>query len=285
MPSRLLPLLVTGVLAALIVAGAVLDPVGYFALYGSPGRLLPETGWQAAPLLVYVPLLLAGTAWTAHTFRHLTRRPRFTTIWAGIVLSALVAKFTMAVAATAPWLNLADLAWSTSYTVPKAALYALLPATIALLPFRPTEPRSRSAETVALTTGGEGLTGSGRAAGGRSVGARGVALAVGGVAAVTGPWLGAHWGRDLVAGVPSVAPEAGLVGVVSGVVVFGLANLRTQRRFGERARNRGGVFLGGWLGSLWAGAVLGVVQSVALVVVDGVGAALQTPAQVWIRVG
>lgn len=238
----------------------MLDPVGFFALYGSPGRLVPETRWQAAPLLVQVPLLLAGTAWVTCAFGHLGRRRRFATVWAGIVLSAVVAKFVMTLAATLPALNVADLAWATAYTVPKAGLYALLPAAVTLFAHRP--PKTVELPGAPRKTA--------------------VALVV--AAAVTGPWVGAHWSLDLPGGVPSVSPDAGVLALAGGLAVLFAANARTQRTFARRARNRAGIFLGGWLASLWAGAALGLVQTAALVATDGFGAALQTPAVLWVRI-
>ncbi|MDL4776344.1 cellulase family glycosylhydrolase [Actinomadura xylanilytica] len=252
---------VTGVLALLIVIGAVADPVGFFALYGDPGDFLPVTRWQAAPLLVYVPLLLAGTAWTARSFGRLGRRDRFAVVWAGIVLSALVAKFAMSLVATAPHLDPADLLWATSFTVPKAALWALLPAAASLVG-RPVE----SDATVETGT------------------AWPVAASVTALVAATGPWVAARWSADLPDGAPSLSPEAGPLALAAGLAVLFVALTRAQTTFARRARNRTGLFLGGWLATLWAGAALGLVQTAAIVLADGFGSVLQTPAALYLRI-
>ncbi|MQY06473.1 cellulase family glycosylhydrolase [Actinomadura macrotermitis] len=261
MSAGRLPVLVTGTLAVLIVAGALADPVGFFALYGNPGRFLPATRWQAAPLAVYVPLLLAGTAWTARTFGGLPRRQRFATVWGGIVLSALVAKTAMALVATVPSLHLADVVWATSYTVPKAALFALLPAAASLLGRAPAPEPAPSAQAAWPVAGV-------------------VTVAV----AATGPWVASHWSQDLPQGVPSVAPQAGPLGLAAGLAVLFLALARTQATFGRRARNASQAFAGAWLATLWAGAALGLVQTAVLCAMDGFGGPLQTPAALYVRV-
>ncbi|GAA3212080.1 glycoside hydrolase family 5 protein [Actinocorallia longicatena] len=261
MPSRLLSPLVCGSLLLLIVIGAVLDPVGFFALYGMPGRVVPVTRWQAAPLVVQMPLLLAGVWVVTTAFRQLGRWRRFASIWGGIVLVSLVAKFAMTVVATAPWSGAADLAWATGYTVPKAALYGLVAAGTSLLVRGPgAVPR-----TVAGTPWAS---------------AAGVAV----LAGVSGSWLGQAWGRDLPHAVPTVSPSGGVLGLAAGLLVLFLAAARTQRTFARRSGGPLGDFLGGWIATLWAGAVLGLVQAVAMVLVDGVGSALQTPALLYVRV-
>lgn len=254
-------MLVTGILALLIVLGAVADPVGFFALYGDPGRPLPVTRWQAAPLLVYVPLLLVGTAWTIHTFGRLARRERFATVWAGIVLSTPVAKFAMSLVATAPDLDPADLLWGTSFTVPKAALWALLPAAASLVG-RPVETDTVLEPRTAWS----------------------VAASVTALVAVSGPWVAAHWSADLPVGAPSLSPRSGPLGLAAGLAVLFVVLARTQTTFARRARNRTGLFLSGWLAALWAGAALGLVQTAAIVLADGFGSVLQTPTALYLRI-
>ncbi|GAA0940118.1 hypothetical protein GCM10009550_09270 [Actinocorallia libanotica] len=261
MPPRHLPILTTGTLAALIVAGALLDPVGYFSLYGMPGRLLPATRWQAA-LPLQVPVLLGLTYLVTRTFSHLPRRRRFATVWAGIVLSALVAKFVMTVAASAPLLNLADLAWATSYTVFKAGLYALPPAAVVLAgrplaEVRDQPPAAPHRWTAALVTV---------------------------VAAGTGEWSAAHWNTDLPDGVPSLSPSVGALGLAGGLVIFFLALSRALHTFGSRARDRVGTFFAAWLATLWAGAALGLAQVLVLIAVDGFGSPLRVPVSLYLRV-
>lgn len=263
MGSRWLVPTVVGVVLALLVAGALIDPVGFFALLGMPGRAMPAARWQVAPLAVYVPLLVAGTALVVAAFGHLGRRARFATVWAGFVLAAVVAKAVMAPAATVPALNVADLLWATSFTAPKAALYALVPAA-ATLPVRAGErPDGEPAHRAHWP------------------------IAVIGVAAVamTGPWVSSHWSRDLPHGLPSASPQGGAAGLLAGLLVLLLALARTQRTFARRSRTAAGAFLGGWLAAMWAGIVLGAVQVAGLVVVDGPGAPLQTPAALWVRLG
>ncbi|MBO2457522.1 glycoside hydrolase family 5 protein [Actinomadura violacea] len=263
MGSRWLVPTVVGVVLGLLLAGALLDPVGFFALLGMPGRLMQAARWQVAPLVVYVPLLLAGTALVAAAFGHLGRRTRFATVWAGFVLAAVVAKAAMALAATVPGLNVADLLWATSFTVPKAALYALVPAAATLLirvgERRDEEPAHRAHWPIAAIN---------------------VA-----VVAMTGPWVSSHWSRDLPHGLPSASPHGGAAGLLAGLLVLFLALARTQRTFARRSRTPAGAFLGGWLAAMWAGIVLGAVQVAGLVVVDGPGAPLQTPAALWVRLG
>lgn len=254
---------VIGAVVALLLAGALIDPVGFFALLGMPGRVMPATRWQAVPLVIYVPLLLLGTAWVAVCFGHLRRRARFATVWAGFVLAAVFAKAVMSLAATAPELNVADLLWATSFTVPKAALYALVPAAVTL-PVRTGEradgdPAHRAHWPIA-------------------------AIAVLLVAA-TAPWAASHWSQDLPDGLPSVSPRGGAAGLLAGLAVLFLALARTQRTFARRSRTAAGAFLGGWLAAMWAGIVLGAVQAAGLVIMDGPGAPLQTPAALWVRLG
>ncbi|WP_019634322.1 cellulase family glycosylhydrolase [Actinomadura atramentaria] len=265
---RALPLASTagGAVLALTLAGAVLDPVGFFALLGVPGPVLPKARWQVAPVAVYLPLLVLGTAWVAAGLGRLGRRARFATMWAGFVLVAVVAKAVASVVATAPELNILDLLWATSYTAPKAALYGAVVAAATLFvpradenPAEPVEPAHRAHRPIA-------------------------ALTVAAVAA-TGPWVGAHWSRDLPDRLPTVDPRGGAVGVVLGLAVLLLALARTQRTFARRFPTPGGAFLGGWLGALWAGLALGAAQVVGLLVVDGFGAPFQTPAAAWVRLG
>ncbi|MEU4826411.1 cellulase family glycosylhydrolase [Actinomadura sp. NPDC023710] len=263
MGSRRLVSTTVGAVLVLVVVGALIDPVGYFALLGMPGRVVPAARWQIVPLVVYVPLLLGGTAWVVSAFGHLGRRARFATVWAGFVLTAVVAKAAMSTAATAPEPNVADLLWATSFTVPKAALYALVPAAVTLLARtgdrEDGEPARRSHWPVA-------------------------AVSVS-VLAVTGPWVASHWSRDLPDGLPSASPQGGAAGLLAGLVVVSLALARTQRTFARRSRTAAGAFLGGWLAALWAGIVLGAVQVAGLLILDGPGAPLQTPAALWIRLG
>ncbi|WP_149262278.1 glycoside hydrolase family 5 protein [Actinomadura sp. K4S16] len=261
MGSRRLVPTVVGAVLMLVLGGALIDPVGYFALLGTPGRWIPATRWQAVPLVVYVPLLLLGTALVTAAFGHLGRRARFATVWAGFVLAAVVAKAVMSVAATAPGPNVADVLWATSFTVPKAALYGLVPAA-ATLPWRTgerggREPAHRAHWPLAV-------------------------VSVAGVA-VTGPWIASHWSRDLPHGLPSASPQGGAAGLAAGLLVLLLALARTQRTFARRSRGAAGAFLGGWLAAMWAGVVLGAVQVAGLVILDGPGAPLQTPAALWVR--
>lgn len=265
MGTRWLVPAVVGVVAALIVAGALLDPVGYLALLGMPGPATPATRWQAAPLVSYVPLLLLGTWWITTTYRHLNRRARFAAVWAGFLLTVIVAKALTSVAATAPELNLVDLWWATGYTAPKAAVYALAPATVTLL--------ARSTPTTQVA-----------AASARTPHWPVAALSVAAIAA-SGPWVAAHWSRDLPAGLPTASPQGGAVGLLIGLAVLLVALGGTLRTFARRSRTTAGTFLGGWLAALWAGIALGLAQVAGLLIIDGPGAPLQTPAALWVRFG
>ncbi len=266
MASRRLPFLTTGVLAVAAVLSALLDPVGFFALYGLPGDLAPRTRWQLAPLAVYLPLALAGTAWVTHVFGRLPRR-RFATVWSGTVLVVLAAKFATVAVATFPMFGPADLAWSTSYTVPKAALYALLPALTAQLLGRPPQGPEEPGEA--------------------DPGTRNVWKVAGTVtllAAVSGPWISSHWSRDLPGWVPSLSPDAAPPAFAAGLGVLFLALARTLRTSARRSHGVAATFLGGWIAALWAGAALGAVQAVALVFEDGFGSLLQIPVSLYVRV-
>jgi endoglycosylceramidase len=263
MGSRRLVLTVVGAVLVLVITGALIDPVGYFALLGMPGRWMPATPWQAAPMAVYVPLLLLGTALVAAAFGQLGRRARFATVWAGFVLAAAVAKAAMSAVATAPGLNVADLLWATSFTVPKAALYGLVPAAVTL----PQRPGERSDGEPAHRWHWPFAA---------------VSVAV---IAVTGPWTASHWSRDLPHGLPSASPQGGAAGLAAGLLVLFIALARTQRTFARRSRTAAGAFLGGWLASMWAGIALGAVQVAGLVILDGPGTPLQTPAASWVRLG
>ncbi|MFC4906383.1 glycoside hydrolase family 5 protein [Actinomadura gamaensis] len=292
MASRRLPFLTAGVLAAAVVLGALLDPVGFFALYGVPGDLTPRTRWQFAPLAVYLPLLLCGTAWVTHVYAAGGRRGRFGAVWAGTVLVVLVARAATTLVATFPWFGVPDIVWATSYTVPTAVLYALLPAATAVgLPSRrggalsirhdssgadvPGEPR------VTRQVGRGGTRGSG-------VTSARVALIVGLAVIASSPWVSSHWSRDLPDWVPAMAPHAHgkslPTGLPCGLLVLLLALFSAHRVCMRRARSEAAVFLGGWVATLWAGAAFGAVQTLALVGEDGLGSLLQTPASLYVRV-
>ncbi|MFC5181045.1 cellulase family glycosylhydrolase [Actinomadura harenae] len=265
MASRRLPFLTAGVLAVAVVATALLDPVGFFALYGLPGDLTPRTRWQLAPLAVHLPLVLAGTAWVTHVFGRLPRR-RFATVWAGTVLAVLVAKAVTVAVATVPMFGFGDIVWSTSYTVPKAALYALLPAAVAWWFGRSSRP-AEEAEAEAAPVSAWAVAGTATLA-----------------AAVSGPWVSSHWSRDLPGWVPSASPDAEPWAFAAGLAVLFLLLARTQRTFARRSGGLPATFLGGWIATLWAGAGLGVAQVVALVISDGFGSPLQTPAALYVRI-
>ncbi|SEM41820.1 glycoside hydrolase family 5 protein [Nonomuraea pusilla] len=250
----------TAVLALIVAAGAVADPSGLLALLGWSGtRWWPvEAAWQVAPLLVYTPLLLAGTWWVVCSFAAVPGLPArwsFCLVWGGVALAALAAKFAMSLVVV-PSPDPAWLAWGTGFTVGKAAIAGLAVALCAVLMRRRTHAAAVPSAPPRPAWAGS-WTG---------------ALVLGLVTVVTGPWLAGRWWVGSSSaflygeGMPAPTPRAGVMALIAGVAVLVVATAACQRLTATWVTPGGSasaVFLSGWLAVIGAGVVLAIVQTLA----------------------
>ena len=228
------PIVALSTAVALVAVQMVLDPTGLIALVGWSGAT-PEFDrglWPFAPYLVFLPVLLAVVWWVA-----LRAGNRFWTLFVGNVLAVLLAQAATLLAMTG---DLANSGWGAGYVTAKAIPAALIIA--------------------ALTRWFGGFVTVDRHL-------PGAVVAPSILFAAAAPLVAGQWWTAVVfaPGVPVARPERGWVSVLIATVLLAAIAVPCVRWMRSRVR---GV-LGGWLGALVAGGILGVVQGVTAVVIDG----------------
>ncbi|MEY9853894.1 endoglycosylceramidase [Leifsonia sp. EB41] len=228
------PLVAVSAALVLVVLQAVLDPTGLLALVGWSGAQPSAAAgvWPFAPYLVFLPVLLGMTWWTA-----LRAGERYWTLVAGIVLAVLLAQAAAALVMT--W-NLAVSAWAAGYVTAKAVPAALLVAAFARWFGGPTR---------------------------RVVHRCGPPWIPAALVAAAAPLLAGVWWTSpaYAPGVPVARPDHGPLSVILAVLLIAFATVLCLNWMRRRVP---GV-LGGWLAALVAGGLVGVVQAVVAFAVDG----------------
>lgn len=228
------PLVALVAMVVLLAVQAVADPIGLLALVGWSGAAPRWTElWTFAPYAVFVPVLLGMTWWVA-----LRAGERYWTLTAGFVLAILLAQAAACLVMT--W-DLAIAAWASAYVTAKAVPAALIVAAAARWLGGPVRRERGEAGAVVLP-----------------------ALLFGAIAPlVSGLW----WTAVVYApAVPVARPESGILSVVLAMALIAAATLLCLRWMRPRVP---GV-LGGWLAAVVAGAMVGVVQALVVLIVDGV---------------
>ncbi|MGN8551899.1 UNVERIFIED_CONTAM: glycoside hydrolase family 5 protein [Microbacterium sp. SLM126] len=218
----------------LVLLQSVADPTGLLALVGWSGATPRWTElWTLAPYLVFAPVLLGVTWWVA-----LRAGERYWTLVTGFVLAILLAQAAACLVMT--W-DAAIAAWAAAYVTAKAVPTALIVAAAARWLGGPVSRERGDRGAVLLP-----------------------ALLFGAVAPlVSGLW----WTTVVYApGVPVARPESGILSVVIAMALLAGATYVCLRWMRPRVP---GV-LGGWLAAVVAGALVGVVQALAALVIDGV---------------
>ncbi|MFE4470156.1 glycoside hydrolase family 5 protein [Leifsonia sp. NPDC056824] len=228
------PLVAVSAALVLVILQAVLDPTGLLALVGWSGAQPSATAgvWPFAPSLVFLPVLLGMTWWTA-----LRAGERYWTLVAGVVLAVLLAQAAAALVMTG---NLAVSAWAAGYVTAKAVAAALLVAAFARWFGGPTR---------------------------RVVHRCGPPWIPAALVAAAAPLLAGFWWTSpaYAPGVPVARPDHGPLSVIVAVLLIAFATVLCLNWMRRRVP---GV-LGGWLAALVAGGMVGVVQAVVAFAVDG----------------
>ncbi|MBV1853570.1 cellulase family glycosylhydrolase [Catellatospora tritici] len=253
------------VVLAVVAAGAALDPSGLLATVGGRGLPLVGTGgvYQWAPLLVGLPILLAGTGVPVAVLAGragATARWVFAAAWAAVVGAAATAAAATGLAAAFPLLG--------SHLSAESALrFALATSGFAAMKFLLVGPLVAGAAALAFRIGPR------RAAdpdsdqpAGATGGAMTVVLAVVGIVAAE---FGARWWRGGPVGYaftgPLIAPTvaAGVLGFLAGTALFLGALWVTLRALHRRLAASAPVAVAAsvWLAAVAAGLVLGVVDA------------------------
>ena len=218
----------------LVLIQAVADPTGLLALVGWSGaELRLDLGiWPLAPYIIFVPVLLAVTWWSA-----VRAGDRYLTLTAGLVLAVLLAQATACFFMT--W-DLASAAWAAGFVAAKAVPAALIVAAFTRWFGGPTTRTS-------LAPG--------------SVWAPAVLLAA------IAPFVAGLWwtGAAYAPGMPVARPDRGALSVIVAMLLLAGATALCLRWM----RSRVPGVLGGWLAALVAGGVVGLVQAIIGFVVDG----------------
>lgn len=220
----------------LIIAQAILDPTGLLALVGWSGATpRPEDGlWPIAGYAVFLPVLLVVTWWVAAR-----AGDRYWTLVPGLVLAVLLAQAAACLAMTG---DPAVAAWAGGYVTVKAVPAALL---VAAVTRRLGGPTSRST---------------------RAAGSIWPAAALFAVVAPLAGLAGSWWtGAAYAPGTPVARPDHGPLSVIVAVALLAAATALCLRWM--RARVPG--LLGGWLAAMVAAGMVGLVQAVISVIVDG----------------
>ena len=219
----------------LVLIQAIADPTGLLALVGWSGAVpqLAAGIWQFAPYAVYLPVLLGVVWWVA-----VRAGDRYWTLVPGVVLAVLLAQAAACFVMT--W-DLAVAGWAAGYVTAKAVPAALIVAAVTRWFGGKTERVRRAPGAIWLPA----------------------AL----FAAVT-PLLAGLWWTGVVyaPGVPAARPDRGILSVIVAMVLIAGATALSLRWM--RARVPG--VLGGWLAALVAGGLVGIVQAIVVVVVDGI---------------
>ncbi|MFB9308037.1 hypothetical protein BJY17_002493 [Agromyces hippuratus] len=228
------PLVAVASMLVLIVIQAVADPTGLLALVGWSGAIPQASAgvWPFAPYLVFVPVVLGVVWWAA-----VRAGDRFWTLTAGVVLAVLLAQAAACFVMT--W-DLAVAGWAAGFVTAKAVPAALIVAAIARWFGGPTTRQT-------LERG--------------SIWPAAVLFA-----AVTPLLAGLWWtGAVYADGIPVARPDRGILSMLIAVVLLAGATALALRWM--RARVPG--VLGGWLAALVAGGLIGIVQAVVALLVDG----------------
>lgn len=221
-------------MSILVLIQAIADPTGLLALVGLSGAELRfDRGmWPLAPYLVFVPVLFAVTWWVA-----VRAGERFWTLTAGVVLAVLLAQGAACFFMT--W-DLASAGWAAGFVAAKAVPAALIVAAFTRWLGGPTTRTS-------LTPG--------------SVWAPASLFA-----AVTPLIAGLWWtGAAYAPGIPVARPDRGIVSMVIAMILIAGATALCLRWM----RSRVPGVLGGWLAAVVAGGVVGLVQGLIGLTVDG----------------
>ncbi|KQP01775.1 cellulase family glycosylhydrolase [Leifsonia sp. Leaf264] len=228
-------------LLVLVVIQAIADPTGLLALVGFSGAQLrlDDGVWPLAPYLVFIPVLLAVAWWVT-----IRAGDRFWTLVAGFVLAVLLAQAATCLVMT--W-NLGLSTWAAGYVTAKAVPAALIVA------------------AVTHWFGGRATRTSFPPA---SLWPPAVAIWLPSVvfAALTPLLAGLWWtGAAYAPGVPAARADRGALSLLVAVLLIAVVTALCLRWM--RARVPG--LLGGWLAALVAGGIVGVIQAVIALVVDG----------------
>ncbi|MGW9631754.1 cellulase family glycosylhydrolase [Agromyces sp. NPDC055520] len=228
------PLVAVIAMLVLIVVQAVADPTGLLALVGWSGALPSAAAgvWPFAPYLVFIPVVLGVTWWVAAR-----AGDRFWTLTGGIVLAVLLAQASAALVMT--W-DLAVAAWAAGFVAAKAVPAALIVAAIARWFGGPTARQTFD---------------------------RGALWVPAVIFAAVAPLLAGLWwtGAVYAPGVPVARADRGILSMVVAMLLIAAATVLCLRWM--RARVPG--VLGAWLAALVAGGLVGIVQAIVALVVDG----------------
>lgn len=218
---------------ALVAVQAFADPTGVLALVGWSGaQPRIEAMWTLAPYVVYVPVLLGVVWWVS-----IRAGNRYWTLTAGVVLAVMLAQAATCLVMT--W-DPAAAAWAAAYVTAKAVPAALIVAAFARWFGGPSDRAKHEPGAVWVP-----------------------AVLFAGVA----PLLAGLWWSSAVyaPGVPAARPDRGVLSVIVAMLIIAGATALCLRFV--RARVPG--VLGGWLAALVAGGLVGVVQALVAVIVDG----------------
>ena len=228
------PVVALSITVLLVLVQAIADPTGLLALVGWSGAIPSAAAgiWPFAPYLVFVPVLLAMVWWVT-----VRAGDRFWTLTAGVTLAVLLAQ--AAAAFVMSW-DLATAGWAAGYVAAKAVPAALIIAAIT---------RWFGGTTVRATYDAGSIW----------------PAAV--LFAALAPLLAGLWwtGAVYAPGIPTARPENGVLSVIVTMALLAGASALTLRWM--RARVAG--VMGGWLAALVAGGMVGVVQGVVGLFVDG----------------
>ncbi|KRA23011.1 hypothetical protein ASD65_00180 [Microbacterium sp. Root61] len=218
----------------LVIIQAVADPTGLLALVGWSGADLRfDLGlWPLAPYVIFVPVLLGMTWWVT-----LRAGDRYWTLVPGLVLAVLLAQAAACFAMT--W-NLAVAGYAAGFIAAKAVPAALIVAAFARW-FGGASTRVR-----------------------RERGAVWLPAILFGVVA---PLLAGMWwtGAVYAPGIPAPRLDRGPLSMILAMLLIVGATLLSLRWM--RARVPG--VLGGWLAAVVAGGMVGLIQALVGLVVDG----------------
>ncbi|KRB37811.1 glycoside hydrolase family 5 protein [Microbacterium sp. Root180] len=234
MRSHRRPLVALISMIVLVLIQSIADPTGLLALVGWSGAAPRWTElWTLAPYLVFVPVLLGVTWWVA-----LRAGDRYWTLVVGFVLAILLAQAAACLVMT--W-DAVIAAWAAAYVTAKAVPTALIVAAAARWLGGPVS---------------------------RERGERGAVLLPALLFGAVAPLVSGLWWTTVVyaPGVPIARPESGILSVVIAMALLAGATYVCLRWMRPRVR---GV-LGGWLAAVVAGALVGVVQALIALVIDGV---------------
>ncbi|WP_164743547.1 glycoside hydrolase family 5 protein [Microbacterium sulfonylureivorans] len=227
------PLVALATMVALLGIQAIADPTGLLALVGWSGAAPRFDGlWSIAPYAISVPVLLGLLWWVT-----VRAGDRYWTLVPGIVLAVMLAHAAACFVMT--W-DPAIATWAAAYVTAKAVPAALVVAAFARWFGGPSD---------------------------RSRGEAGAVWLPAALFAAVAPLLSGLWWTSTVyaPGVPAARPDRGLVSVVLAMALIAGATALVL----PWMRRRVPGVLGGWLAALVAGGLLGVVQALLALLIDG----------------